>query len=177
MTTPVQHCLITGAYLPIIKRRVNLCSTYIQFQDNYPSEYKRFGISRDEMMILMPQVMSVDVLSGIDKLKYVGEDECSKDTPIEITEMKMGSKIMADMGEDDARVMHEEDDVIERHEANTFTSPQSMTEERPQSHSTNRSKESSRFNKRDDSDDYYDYDVAIDEDYDDDEEFTDDYDD
>ena len=186
MTTPVQHCLITGAYLPIIKRRVNLCSTYIQFQDNYPSEYKRFGVSRDEMMILMPQVMSVDVLSGIDKLKYVGEDECSKDTQIEITEMKMGSKILADMGENDARERHEEDDAREmhelddakvRHESNTISSLQSMSEERPQSQSTNSSKESSRFNKRDDSDDYYDYDVAIDEDYDDDEEFTDDYDD
>lgn len=103
MTTPVQHCLITGAYLPIIKRRVNLCSTYIQFQDNYPSEYKRFGIGRDEMMILMPQVMGVDVLSGLDKLKYVGEDDEAKgvrSVSAETMEMNAESKMLKEMDED-----------------------------------------------------------------------------
>lgn len=73
MTTPVQHNIITGAYLPILKREINQKETYLTYQDNYPTMYKRFGISRDEMMILMPQVMSVDVLSGIDKLKYIDE--------------------------------------------------------------------------------------------------------
>ena len=103
MSTPVQHCLITGAYLPIIKRRVNLCSTYIQFQDNYPSEYKRFGIGRDEMMILMPQVMGVDVLSGLDKLKYVGEDDevnSSKGMSSEMMEMNAESKILKESDEE-----------------------------------------------------------------------------
>ena len=73
MTTPIQHNIITGAYLPIIKREFNLKETYINFQDNYAKYFKHFGITRDEMMILMPQVMSVDVLSGIDVLKYIGE--------------------------------------------------------------------------------------------------------
>lgn len=73
MTAPIQHNIITGAYLPIIKREFNQKETYITFQDNYPKFFKRFGISRDEMMILMPQVMSVDVLSGSDKLKYIDE--------------------------------------------------------------------------------------------------------
>lgn len=100
MTTPVQHCLITGAYLPIIKRRVNLCSTYIQFQDNYPSEYKRFGIGRDEMMILMPQVMGVDVLSGLDKLKYVGEDDEAKGVSGETMEMETKSKMLKESDEE-----------------------------------------------------------------------------
>lgn len=73
MTSPVQHNIITGAYLPILKREINQRETYLTYQDNYPTMYKRFGISRDEMMILMPQVMSVDILSGIDKLKYIDE--------------------------------------------------------------------------------------------------------
>lgn len=73
MTTPIQHNIITGAYLPILKREISQKETYLTYQDNYPTMYKRFGISRDEMMILMPQVMSVDILSGIDKLKYIDE--------------------------------------------------------------------------------------------------------
>ena len=117
MSTPVQHCLITGAYLPIIKRRVNLCSTYIQFQDNYPSEYKRFGIGRDEMMILMPQVMGVDVLSGLDKLKYVGEEEGEKCVSAATMEMKTENKLLKEMDEEDDernvpldRIAEEEDE-------------------------------------------------------------------
>lgn len=75
MTAPIQHNICTGAYLPILKRIVDLKDTYILFQDNYSTIYKRFGITRDEMMILMPQVMRVDVLAGLDVLKYVGEDD------------------------------------------------------------------------------------------------------
>ena len=74
MTAPIQHNIITGAYLPILKQQVDLKDTYITFQDNYPTIYKRFGVSRDELMVLMPQVMSVDVLSGLDKLNYVDEE-------------------------------------------------------------------------------------------------------
>ena len=75
MTAPIQHNIITGAYLPIIKREFDQKETYITFQDNYSKKFKRFGISRDEMMILMPQVMGVDVLSGMDKLKYIDEEK------------------------------------------------------------------------------------------------------
>lgn len=78
MTAPIQHNICTGAYLPILKRIVDLKDTYILFQDNYSTIYKRFGITRDEMMILMPQVMRVDVLAGLDVLKYVGECDESK---------------------------------------------------------------------------------------------------
>ena len=74
MTAPIQHNICTGAYLPLLKRIVDPKDTYILFQDNYPTIYKRLGITRDEMMILMPQVMRVDVLSGLDNLTYVGEE-------------------------------------------------------------------------------------------------------
>ena len=75
MTSPIQHNIITGAYLPIIKREFNQKETFITFQDNYVKTFKRFGITRDEMMVLMPQVMSVDVLSGMDKLQYIDEEK------------------------------------------------------------------------------------------------------
>ena len=75
MTVLIQHAIITGAYIPLIKREFDQKQTYITFQDNYPSTFKRYGISRDEMMVLMPQIMSVDPLSGTDKLTYIGEDK------------------------------------------------------------------------------------------------------
>lgn len=78
MSVPIQHNICTGAYLPLLKRIVNLRDTNILFQDYYPTIYKRLGITRDEMMILMPQVMSVDVLAGLDQLKYIGEEESKK---------------------------------------------------------------------------------------------------
>ena len=78
MTAPIQHNICTGAYLPILKREIDIKETDILFHDNYPKVYKRFGITRDEMMVLMPQVMTVDILSGLDKLKYVGEEENKK---------------------------------------------------------------------------------------------------
>ena len=78
MSVPVQHNICTGAYLPILKRIINLRDTNILFEDKYPKIYRRLGITRDEMMILMPQVMGVDVLSGLDQLKYVDEETKSK---------------------------------------------------------------------------------------------------
>lgn len=60
--------------MPLLKRSINLRETQLQFHDFYPEVYQRFGLDRSEMMIVMPGVMSVDVLSGCDKLKYIGED-------------------------------------------------------------------------------------------------------
>ena len=79
MTAPIQHSIITGAYLPLLKQQVDLKDTYITFQDNYPTIYKRLGITRDELMVLMPQVMSVDVLAGTDNLEYIGEETTTKE--------------------------------------------------------------------------------------------------
>ena len=74
MSCPVQHEIPVSAMLPILKRYIDLRETRLQFHDNYPDVYQRFGIDRAEMMIVMPAVMSVDVLSACDKLKYIGED-------------------------------------------------------------------------------------------------------
>ena len=75
MSCPVQHEIPVSAMLPILKRYIDLRQTRLQFHDNYPEVYQRFGIDRSEMMIVMPSVMSVDVLAGCDKLKYIGEDD------------------------------------------------------------------------------------------------------
>lgn len=80
MSVPVQHNLITGAYLPLLKRIVNNRDNNILFHDYYPEIYQRFGIRRDEMMILMPQVMSVDILAGMDTLEYIGEEKLCQGT-------------------------------------------------------------------------------------------------
>ena len=73
MSAPVQHGICTGGYLPLLKRIVDLKDTYITFQDNFPTIYKRFGIKRDEMMIVMPQVMRADVLCGTEQCTYIDE--------------------------------------------------------------------------------------------------------
>lgn len=91
MTVPVQHNLITGAYLPLLKRIVNNRDNNILFHDYYPEIYQRFGIRRDEMMILMPQVMSVDILAGMDTLEYIGEEKLTPN-PDQKSETKNKSK-------------------------------------------------------------------------------------
>lgn len=75
MSCPMQHEMPVGGLTPIFRRYINVRESNILFHDYYTDFYKRFGITRDEMMRIMPTVMSVDVLSACDKLKYVGEDE------------------------------------------------------------------------------------------------------
>ena len=80
---------------------VDIKDTYILFQDNYPTIYKRLGISRDEMMILMPQVMRVDVLAGLDNLSYIGEEKMSS-TPSRSTSSEkwlMSVVVIGDVGD------------------------------------------------------------------------------
>ncbi len=73
MSTPVNQCIITHAYLPVINMTEDKHEAGINFRDNFAARYQRLGIYRDEMMILMPQVMGVDVLSGTEKLEYFEE--------------------------------------------------------------------------------------------------------
>lgn len=79
MTCPVQHEIITGALLPLCKRHIDNKTTNILFHDYYADYYEKFGIDRSEMMIVMPQVLAVDVLSGCDKLEYFGEHDTCDD--------------------------------------------------------------------------------------------------
>lgn len=74
MTCPVQHEIPVGALIPLMKRLVNVREVNLYFHDYYTELYERFGLDRSEMMVVMPAVMSVDVLSGCDQLKYIGEE-------------------------------------------------------------------------------------------------------
>ena len=71
----MMHDIPVGALIPILKRETDYKGTSLQLKDYYPDRFKRFGISRAEMLIVMPAIMTVDVLSGTDKLHYIGEQE------------------------------------------------------------------------------------------------------
>lgn len=78
MSCPMQHEFPVGGLLPIFRRFIDRHETNVLFKDNYFTFFKRFGLTRDEMMCIMPTVMSVDVLTGCDRLKYIDEDEETK---------------------------------------------------------------------------------------------------
>lgn len=78
MSSPMQHEIPVGGLLPILRRSLNLHSTNLLFHDYYIDFYQRFGITRDEMMRIMPSAMCVDVLAGTSKLKYVDEENAHK---------------------------------------------------------------------------------------------------
>lgn len=86
MTCPVQHEIIVGALTPLLRRHINHRETNILFHDYYYDYYRKFGIDRSEMMVVMSNVMSVDVLSGCDKLKYFGEQSTDDDVQDNIVE-------------------------------------------------------------------------------------------
>lgn len=75
MTSACIHALQTlsitpSAYIdpPV---RVELRTPHIFFVDNYELYFKRYGITRNEMMIVMPTLMTVDPLSGDTLLPYL----------------------------------------------------------------------------------------------------------
>jgi len=81
MVCPVNHLIATGAYIPaLVEEDKNVREINILFKDYYSEIYKKYGISRDEMMILMPFVMCSDVLSGTDKYDYYGEYFTNKES-------------------------------------------------------------------------------------------------
>jgi len=70
MTCPVQHSLITGAYKPLLLNTFDRNKLNITFEDNYPEFFEILGITRDEMLVLFPAIMTVDMLSKNDILEY-----------------------------------------------------------------------------------------------------------
>jgi hypothetical protein len=73
MACPINHGMPTGAILPSIKLENDLQNyeSNLLLQDYYYSYYKRYGILRDEMVVVMPSIMSSDILVGLQVLKYV----------------------------------------------------------------------------------------------------------
>jgi len=78
MATPYDRGIMTGSMLPLIyKSKLNdIRLTANKFLIDYYDEYfKYFGISRDEMMIVMPAIMRVDVLTGTQTDEYLKPPE------------------------------------------------------------------------------------------------------
>jgi hypothetical protein len=75
MSAPYLHGIQSAAILPIIYNSEPLLkelrTAHVYFQDNYEAIYKHFGITRREMMTVMPNLMKVDVLSVTEILEYV----------------------------------------------------------------------------------------------------------
>jgi hypothetical protein len=73
MACPINHGIPTGALLPSIKLEPDLQNyeSNLLLLDYYYSYYKRYGIYRDEMVVVMPSVMSCDILVGLQLLNYI----------------------------------------------------------------------------------------------------------
>jgi len=86
MTAPINHNVLVGCMLPILKRTVSTQSTNLMMHDYFPEIYERFGVTRDEMPAIMPAVLTTDPLTGTRPLRYIGED-CSvpDDLPLKLT--------------------------------------------------------------------------------------------
>ncbi len=76
MSCPMSHGICVGGMIPLLRRCFDT-STRIQWEDNYEKIFKRFGIRRDEMMVVMNQLMTVDCLVGYvasQFMEYVEEE-------------------------------------------------------------------------------------------------------
>ncbi len=75
MASPYNRGIMTGSILPLIYSTPELNEirlTAHQFlTDYYPVYFEHFGFSRDEMMIVMPDIMRVDVLTGTQTDDYL----------------------------------------------------------------------------------------------------------
>ena len=68
MTSPYNHGILTGSILPLIYNTPELneirLTPHTFYVDYYEKYFKHFGFSRNEMLIVMPDVMRVDLLGG-----------------------------------------------------------------------------------------------------------------
>lgn len=59
-----------SGFLPFLKQFPELFKVQNQLTDNYEKFYQYLGITRDEMMLLMPKLALIDVLSDDEILEY-----------------------------------------------------------------------------------------------------------
>lgn len=80
MTTPVQQGIITGGYLFELRDKINKNETNLLFHDYYTELFEPLGIYRDELMLVLPQALRVDLLTGTDNVPYKkSEDKKAED--------------------------------------------------------------------------------------------------
>lgn len=75
MAVPYYHAIQSGSLIKLInntpKLREILYTPHIKLVDNYESTFKHFGFERPEMMVVLPILMRVDPLVGIENLPYI----------------------------------------------------------------------------------------------------------
>ena len=80
MTTPVQQGIITGGYLFELRDKINKNETNLLFHDYDTELFEPLGIYRDELMLVLPQALRVDLLTGTDNVPYKkSEDKKGED--------------------------------------------------------------------------------------------------
>lgn len=75
MASPSNHGIQTGSILPLMYnvpelKKIRL-ESHMVFVDNYEKWFKHFGFQRDEMMIVTPTFLAVDILSGTITSEYL----------------------------------------------------------------------------------------------------------
>lgn len=69
MSSPINHGILTSAYTEYIKRKYDIKSNNILFKDYWYDLFRKLGISRQDMLIVMPFVLKVDVLTDVELLE------------------------------------------------------------------------------------------------------------
>ena len=59
-----------SGFLPFLKQVPELVKVQNQWTDNYEKFYQYLGITRDEMMLLMPKLALIEVRSDDEILEY-----------------------------------------------------------------------------------------------------------
>jgi hypothetical protein len=73
MACAINHGIPTGAILPSIRLESDLQNyeSNLLVLDYYHLYYRRYGLLRDEMVVVMPSIMSCDILVGLQILDYI----------------------------------------------------------------------------------------------------------
>ena len=69
MSCVINHGILTGAYTQYIHRKLDIRQSSLLFKDNWYDIFRPLGIERQDMMIVMPFIMTVDPLVGTEVLE------------------------------------------------------------------------------------------------------------
>jgi hypothetical protein len=69
MSCVINHGILTGAYTQYIHRKLDIRQSSLLFKDNWYDIFRPLGIERQDMMIVMPFIKTVDPLVGTEVLE------------------------------------------------------------------------------------------------------------
>ena len=84
MSSPIQQGIPVGAFLPALfaetdDKKLGRIQSNILYTDNYEKIYKKFGIKRYQMMVVVPFTLRTDPLAGVELYEYIGENKDDKE--------------------------------------------------------------------------------------------------